>query len=412
MKAANDMTPRDDGPSSNRTVLAIGLASLFSDIGHETATTALPLLMASIGAGAAALGLIEGLADGLSSFAKLISGFKIDGLSRRKPLAVAGYAVTAIATASLGLAASRTDVLVSRVVGWLGRGARTPVRKVLLSEAVTPATYGRAFGFERAMDSVGAVIGPLLALSLVTVVGLRWTFALTIVPSLLPVLLIAWLVREKAHPVRLDSRASANLASLPGEFRKYLAGVAVAGLGDFSNTLLILWATQAWTPRFGAAHAASLAMVFYVGYNIVYSASSYIHGMLADHFSKNRVLAAGYSLAVIPAAALVMPGDSMLKFAIAFGFSGLYMGAWETLESATAATLLPSAVRGTGFGVLDAVSGVGDFVSSSVVGLLWTLKPAAAMTFVGTSALIGAAVIATVRPLPPSISHSIVQDQS
>src|SRR5438270_3613993 len=147
----------------NSTVLAIGLASLCSDVGHEMATTSMPVLLASLGATSAALGLIEGLADALSSFAKLYSGLYSDRLRRRKPLAVAGYFVTASGMASFALATQWWHVLLGRVGGWLGRGARGPVRNVLMTEATTPATHGRAFGFERAMDSAGAIIGPALA---------------------------------------------------------------------------------------------------------------------------------------------------------------------------------------------------------------------------------------------------------
>src|SRR4029077_14394207 len=133
----------------------------------EMATTALPALLATLGASSAILGVIEGVADGLSSFAKLASGLYSDRLRRRKPLAVVGYFVTASGMASFALATQWWHVLLGRVGGWLGRGARTPVRNVLLTEATTPDTYGRAFGFERALDSAGAVIGPALALLLV-----------------------------------------------------------------------------------------------------------------------------------------------------------------------------------------------------------------------------------------------------
>src|SRR5262249_16736302 len=144
----------------NSTVVGIGLASLFSDIGHEMATAAMPAFLATLGAGPALLGLIEGSADGLSSVAKLYSGLYSDRLARRKPLAVIGYFVTASAMASFAIATQWWHIFIARVCGWIGRGARSPVRSVLLTEATTPATYGRAFGFERAMDSVGAIIGP------------------------------------------------------------------------------------------------------------------------------------------------------------------------------------------------------------------------------------------------------------
>src|SRR5436305_2445819 len=168
----------------NSTILGIGLASFCSYVGHEMATTAMPALLATLGASSALLGLIEGLADGLSSLAKLTSGLYSDRLRRRKPLAVAGYFVTASCMASFALATRWWHVLLGRATGWIGRGARTPVRNVLLTEATTPETYGRAFGLERAMDSLGAVIGPLLAVGLVAAVGLRSTLALTLVPGL------------------------------------------------------------------------------------------------------------------------------------------------------------------------------------------------------------------------------------
>jgi MFS family permease len=381
----------------NSTVLGIGLASLFSDVGHEMATTAMPALLAMLGASPAALGLIEGLADGLSSFVKLLSGLYSDRLRRRKPLAVIGYFVTASGMASFALATQWWHVLLGRVFGWLGRGARTPVRNVLLTEATTPETYGRAFGLERAMDSAGAVVGPLLAIGIAAALGpghFQWLFVFTLVPGLIAALLIALLVRERPHEPRPKARLWGNLRSLPKPFKEYLVGVGVAGIGDFSNTLLIFWATQAWIPRNGKAEAVTMAMLFYVGYNVVYTVSCYVSGLLADRFPKHWVLSIGYSLAVIPAVALLWPGDALAKFAIVFGFSGLYMGVWETLESSTAATMLPAETRGTGFGLLATVNGVGDFVSSALVGLLWTFSPAAAMAFVMVMSLAGAAIIA------------------
>ena len=382
----------------NRTVVGVGLASLCSDVGHEMATTAMPALLASLGASSAILGLIEGTSDGLSSIAKLLSGHYSDALKRRKPLAVVGYFVTASAMASFALATQWWHVFLGRTVGWLGRGARTPVRNVLLTEATTPETYGRAFGFERAMDSSGAVIGPALALGLVTTVGLSWMFTLTLIPGLLAAALILLLVREKDHTPSSHRSLWAGVKGLPATYWQYLVGVGVAGIGDFSNTLLILWATQAWTPQYGIAHAASLAMAFYIGYNVVYTASCYISGTLADRYPKNRVLAIGYSLAVIPAVALLCPGASFLKFAIVFGFSGLYMGVWETLESTTAATVLPAKMRGAGFGVLATVNGIGDFISSASVGALWFFSPPLAMSLVILSSLVGAFIIYQTKP--------------
>ncbi len=391
----------------NSTVLGIGLASLCSDVGHEMATTTMPVLLASFGATSAALGLIEGLADALSSFAKLFSGLYSDKLRRRKPLAVVGYFVTASGMASFALATQWWHILIGRVGGWLGRGARTPVRNVLLTEATTPQTYGRAFGLERSMDSMGAVLGPLLALLLLPLVGLRWIFTFTLIPGLAAALLIGLLVREREHAPQPRAKLWGGIQSLPREFRRYLVGIGIAGIGDFSNTLLILWATQAWTPRFGASRAATFAIAFYVGYNVVYTVSCYISGLLADHFPKRYVLGGGYALAVIPAAALLAPGASFIKFAIVFGFSGLYMGVWETVESSTSATLLPAQVRGTGFGVLATVNGIGDFISSALVGSLWVVSHGSAMGLVIVTSLVGAAIVANTRPAVPVAASDV-----
>lgn len=394
------MTAQTESRWLNRTVLGIGFASLFSDVGHEMATTAMPALLATFGASSAVLGIIEGLADGASSFAKLLSGLYSDRLGRRKPLAVAGYFLTASGMASFAVATNAWQVLAGRVLGWLGRGARSPVRKVLLAEATTKETYGRAFGLERSMDSAGAVVGPMLSVALVTTLGLRATFAMTLFPGLIAALLLALAVQEKEHVRKPTRHVFRGAPALPRTFHRLLLGVGIAGLGDFSKTLLILFATQAWTPRFGAARAATFAMSFYVGYNVVYTFSCSLAGVLADRLPKQAVLAGGYALAVIPAATLLVPSDSIAKYVVVFGVSGLYMGFWETVESTTAATYLPEHVRGTGFGILDTVNGIGDLVSSAVVGALWSLHPAVAMTFVIVTACAGAAVIATIRPLP------------
>src|SRR5437016_7128090 len=158
----------------NRTVLGIGLASLFSDWSHEIATTLMPAFLATMGVAAAWLGLIEGLSDGLSSFAKMASGYYTDRLRRRKPIAVAGYVVTTLGTAAFGLATSAWHVLLARALAWFGRGVRTPVRKALLAGSVMKETYGRAFGFERMMDTLGAIVGPGSAFLLLQALKLHY----------------------------------------------------------------------------------------------------------------------------------------------------------------------------------------------------------------------------------------------
>src|SRR6516164_9955145 len=182
----------------NRTVLGIGLTSLFSDWSHETATAILPAFLATIGAGPAWLGAIEGLADGLSSFAKLAAGHYTDRLKHRKPLAVFGYAFTALSTASFAFATHAYQVLFGRAAARLGRGVRSPAKKALLAADVPPNAYGRAFGFERLMDTVGAIAGPLTALWLMQVTNhnYRDVFLWTLLPGMVAALAFWFLVRE------------------------------------------------------------------------------------------------------------------------------------------------------------------------------------------------------------------------
>jgi len=148
----------------NRSTVGVALASLFSDVSHELATAVLPTVLLALGAGPAALGLIEGSADGLSTIAKLWGGAASDRVARRKPLASIGYLVTAVGVAAIALCTTWTQVLACRIAAWIGRGSRSAPRDVLMVEAANPAALGKAFGMERAGDAFGAVLGPLAAL--------------------------------------------------------------------------------------------------------------------------------------------------------------------------------------------------------------------------------------------------------
>jgi MFS family permease len=384
----------------NRTVIGIGLASLFSDWAHEAATTVLPAFLASLGAAAVWLGVIEGVADGLASFAKMASGFYTDKLPRRKPIAVAGYIVTALGTASFGLATAAWQVLAGRSLAWLGRGVRTPVRKALLAAAVTRETYGRAFGFERMMDTVGAIAGPATALLLLTLFAhnYRHVFLATLIPGALAAVLIALLVAEKERQRVAHISITERLRALPPRYRKFLLGVGIFGAGDFAPTLLILLATQKLTPEFGAAKAASFAVGLYLLRNSFNAACAPLAGWLADHFDKRRVLAAGYSLAAVMALLIILAPLNIATLALVFALAGIFVGITETLEDSLCAELVGETQHGTAFGVLATVNGLGDFVSSATVGVLWTaFGTAAAFSFSAALFLIGAALVLRAR---------------
>ncbi len=385
----------------NRTVLGVGVAGLFSDWSHEIATSILPAFLATIGAGPAWLGAIEGIADGLSSFAKLSSGHYTDRLKKRKPLAVFGYAFTALATASFAFATHAYHVLFGRAAAWLGRGVRSPAKKALLAADVAPGAYGRAFGLERLMDTVGAIAGPLTALWLLNVThhNYRAVFLWTLLPGMIAVLSFWLLVRERAFEARKKVTFLTGLRSLPGNFRRFLLGVGVFGSGDFSHTLLILYASRMLAPTHGVARAASLAVGLYTLHNVFYAGSAYVSGWISDHvLHRKAILAGGYALAGVTAIFLTTTPASVWLLGGLFVLAGIYVGTEEALEDSLAAELIPREQHGMAFGTLAAVNAVGDFLSSLVVGFLWSAVSArAAFSFSAVLFFLGAILILRLR---------------
>jgi len=366
---------REKQPWLNGTVVGVGLTSLFSDWSHETATAVLPAFLAAIGAGPAWLGAIEGISDGLSSFAKLASGHFTDRLKRRKPLAVFGYAFTALATASFAFATHAYQVLFARAAAWLGRGVRSPAKKALLAADVPPGAYGRAFGLERLMDTVGAIAGPLTALGLLEVTGhsYRKVFLWTLLPGMTAVACFWLLVRERPTGAKPPRSFLIGLKALPPPFRRLLMAVGIFGAGDFSHSLLILYATRMLAPAHGMARAASIAVGLYTLHNVCSAGSAYASGWLSDHVpNRKAVLAAGYALAGVTAILLCTGTHSLGLLAVIFILAGLYVGTEEPLEDSLAAEIVPKEQHGMAFGTLAAVNAVGDFASSLLVGSLWS----------------------------------------
>jgi len=384
----------------NRTVLGVGLASLFSDWSHEIATAVLPTFLASLGVAAVWLGIIEGVADGLSSFAKMASGYYADNLRRRKPSAIVGYIVTALGTASFGLATAAWHVLVSRASAWLGRGVRTPVRKALLAAAVTPDTYGRAFGFERMMDTLGAIIGPTSAFFLLQALNHRYPalFALTLIPGLAAAALIALLVQEKERKPVQHISFGARLRTLPKPYLKFLVAVGLFGLGAFAHTLLILLATQKLTPMLGPAKAASIAVALYILHNVFYATFAFIGGWLGDRFPKKILLAGGYVMSAIMSLCIIILPIAIWSFALIFILGGTNVALEETLEDSFCAELVEKEHHGMAFGVLATVNGIGDFLSSIIVGVLWSaVGTSVAFSYSLVLSLAGALLVLTIR---------------
>ena len=391
-----------------RGVLGIGLASLFSDWGHEAATAILPAFLASLGAPAVALGVIEGVADGLSSFAKLAGGWIADRPAWRKPTGIVGYCATGLSTFGYAFAQSWPFVLFLRAVGWAGRGSRGPSRDALLADCVAPEQQGRAFGFERAMDTLGAVLGPLCATALIGVLGMRGILRWTIVPGLAAAVAFAALApRGHAHEGHRAPSFIASFRELPKQYWPYLAGVFTHGIGDFAPTLLILRATQILTPRYGAAHAAALSVGLYTFHNAVNAAATYPAGALADRVDKRKLLAAGYVVAALAYVGFIFERPQLPILAVLFALVGIHIGVTQALEKSAASEILPSRIRGSGFGVLATANGIGDLVSSIVVGALWSAVSATAgFLYAAFFVFLGAIVIYAYRPHASSAART------
>lgn len=403
MATPSTTPPLETAPSRptwlNRTTLGVSLASLLSDVSHELATAVLPAFLVSLGAGPAALGWIEGSADGLSALAKLWGGVAADRVQRRKPLASIGYLVTGLGTAAIGLCANAWQVMLCRVVAWIGRGSRGPARDVLMAEGSPPEAHGRAFGLERAGDATGAVLGPLLAMALLargTQPGRLMLFSL--VPGLLAFLAIALLVVERPHvPRRTPFSLWGELQGTGRPFRRYLSGILIFGCGDFSRTLLILYATQHMTGALFSLRGASAAVALYVLHNAISALASFPIGSLADRIGHRRVVIGGYLVAAATMFAFALAPPTPAWLVLLFVCSGTYIASEEVAEKSYAASLLPAARRGAGMGLLAATNGVGDMVSSALVGTLWALAPEHSWGFGVAAALqlLGAARIAS-----------------
>jgi MFS family permease len=366
-------------------VRGIGTASLLADLGHEIPTSLLPsFLTTTLGAPAATLGLIEGVADGLAGAARFAGGALADDPERRRRVAVGGYTATAVLSAAVGAATTAWQVGVLRTGAWAARGLRVPSRNALLADVVPAAAYGRAFGFERAMDNLGAIGGPLLALALVALVGVRTAILLSVVPGLLAALAIVYAIRaapklepRPRQPIRFHVRPL-----LQQRLGRLLAGISAFEVGNVAATLLILRASELLTPAHGEDRAATIAIVLYVAYNLAATLASIPGGHLGDRRGAPFVLVLGVACFGLSYAGFAFSGSSILALAVFFAVAGIAIGLVETAEHAAVAALAPADLRGSAFGLLAAVQSFGNLAASAVAGIIWTtVSPRAAFAY-------------------------------
>lgn len=391
-----------------RGVGSVGLASFFSDAGHEIATSLLPtFLTVTLRSSAGALGVIEGISDALTGVAKLFAGPLADDEGRRLRMASSGYVVTAAATGALGLAGAVWQAGLARAAAWLARGVRSPARDAMLASLATRDTYGRAYGLERAGDNLGAVAGPLIAAGLVGSLGIRHTIYLSAVPGLFAAVAITVAAREarrRSTGTQLRRRLRLDLTGLrqAGVIGPLLP-IAAFELGNVATSLLILRATTLLHHGGRSVTAATtLAVAIYAAHNLIGSIVAYAGGHWLDRAGPRIVFAAGAAVYVAGYALFALPLHGWPLLVVAFVLAGSGIGFAETAESALVARLVPGHLRGSGFGLLGGVQSFGDFASSAVVGLLWTaVTPAAGFAYAAAwmlIALLGAGAIARSEP--------------
>ncbi len=374
-------------PGVTRNVFRLGVVSFAADVASEMAYPLIPVFLTStLGAPVAALGAIEGVAEGTASSLKIASGWLSDRVGRRKGLVVGGYALSTLGKALLALAFAWPQVFVARFVDRFGKGVRTSPRDALIADGTPPSLLGRAFGFHRALDTAGAVLGPLIALLLVGAwgVSIRAVLLLALVPGVAAVALLL-LVRD--IPVRSAASADADdpAARAPGAYWTFLAIVLLFTLGNSSDTFLILRARD-------VGLSVSLVVVAYVAFNVSYSLLSTPAGIVSDRVDRRLVYALGlviYGLvylgfAWLPSTAWVWP---------LFVVYGAYMALTEGTARALVAEAAPSGHRGTFLGLFHTSVGLATLLASVMAGLLWQAVAPAAPFAVGAGTALAAAVL-------------------
>ncbi|MBI2841436.1 MAG: MFS transporter [Acidobacteria bacterium] len=351
-----------------RNVRMLGLVSFLTDASSEMIYPLLPVFLARVlGAGPAFLGLIEGVAEATASLTKLVSGVLSDRLGHRKPLVLAGYSLSTLSRPLIAIAQSPYHVLMIRFSDRVGKGVRSAPRDALIVESCPESDRGRAFGYQRAMDHAGAVVGPLMGFVAVSwlLLDLRTVFALAAIPGILAVVAIVKGVSESRGAAAPVGRMSLGWGGLPGSFKYYLFVIVVFTLSNSSDAFILLRAQDAGYGEGGILLLWSLL-------HVVKAASSGIGGTLSDRFGRKSLILTGW-LAYAAAYAGFAVAGSAWQLAALFAFYGLYFGCTEGAERAMVADIVPGAqMRGRAYGLYHFAIGIAALPSSLIMGVLYS----------------------------------------
>ena len=375
-----------------RAVIVLGVVSLLTDISSEMLYPIIPLFLTGVlHAPMMAVGLIEGIAESTASLLKGVAGWYSDRLRRRRPFLFIGYGLSAIAKPLLALATAWPLVLIARFVDRTGKGVRSSPRDVIIAASCDAAHRGKAFGLHRAMDTIGALIGPVLAMVLLSRLKMEYSsiFLVAFIPAALGVALLVMVPREAAAPEAVPVATEAPPAATPvlsPELRGLLVVVGVFALGNSSDVFLILKAKQ-------AGLSATLVLGTYVLYNAVYALMATPAGWLSDRLSRRALLVSGLVVFALVYLGFAAATSTWMIWPL-FALYGCYAAANEGVVKAYVTDLSTPATRGTAQGLVQTVTGVMALVASSIAGLLWSrVSPAAPFVYAAVCALAAAVLL-------------------
>ncbi len=368
-----------------RNVTIAGFVSFFMDVSSEMIYPLVPLFLANVlGVNKSVIGLIEGIAESTASLLKVFSGWFSDRIGNRKWLMAVGYGISTLSRPIVALAMGWHHVLGSRFMDRFGKGVRTAPRDAIIAESSDRAYLGRAFGFHRSMDTMGAVVGPALAFFFLGLFSnnYRTVFWLSMIPGVIAVLLIIFFIKEKK--IKREKTSIKDFVIPPNpplvkggkrglfdwKFKFFVFIAALFAIGNSSDVFLILRAQQTGIPTV-------LIPVVYLLFNLVYSLSSIPAGIAADRFGRKRVILLGFVLFAILYYGFAVAKDATAVW-ILFAFYGLFMGLTEGVQKAFLATIIPSDFKATAFGVYNTAVGLAMFPASFIGGWLWdNISPSA-----------------------------------
>jgi MFS family permease len=351
----------------SKNVFVLGLVSFFNDVASEMIYPLVPIFLTSVlGAPVAIVGLIEGIAESTASILKVISGWLSDKLQKRKPFVVLGYSFSAISKILLGLAFSWPLVLIARFIDRFGKGTRTSARDALIAESSENSVRGKSFGFHRALDTLGAVVGPLLALLAIHVLDnkFRLIFFLAFIPAFIGILLLLFFVKERAKEANSSPVFRFNWRELNPSFKIFLLISLIFALGNSSDAFLILRAQN-------LGLSLSLVVLAYILFNFAYAVLSTPAGIISDKIGPKKVLFSGFLLFSFIYLFFGLTRVSFFLWVL-FPFYGMYMALTEGVGKAYISNLVPQEKTGTAFGVYQTTIGLCTFFASLIAGLLWT----------------------------------------